>query len=51
MGSAAVDTLGLENSVARSQTIAAIAQVALKTLEVADVEERVKALETALGPS
>ncbi|HUF52826.1 MAG TPA: hypothetical protein VMR52_03510 [Dehalococcoidia bacterium] len=47
---AAVDTLGLENSVARSRTIASIAQVALKVVEVADVEERVKALETALGP-
>ena len=45
---AALDTLGLENSVARSRTIASIALAALKALEVAEFEERVDALEEAV---
>ncbi len=38
---AAIDTLGLENSVARSRTLAYLAQTALKLLEVGELEERV----------
>ena len=47
---AALDTLGLENSIARSRTLAYLAQVALKVLEVGDFQERLQALEAALGP-
>jgi len=47
---AAVDTLGLENSVARSRTLAYLSQVALKALEVGELEERVQALEEAMRP-
>jgi hypothetical protein len=47
---AALDTLGLENSVARSRTLAYLAQVALKALEVSDFADRVAALEAAIGP-
>ncbi len=45
---AALDTLSLENSVARSRTLAYLAQVALRALEVGDLEERLKDLETAV---
>lgn len=45
---AAVDTISLENSVARSRTIAYIAQVSLKALEVGELEERMRALEAAM---
>ena len=47
---AIMDTLGLENSVARSRTLATIAQVCLKTLEVGEYEDRVRALESMLMP-
>ena len=47
---AVLDTLALENSVARSRTLAYLAQVALKTLEVGEFEERVAELERALQP-
>lgn len=47
---AMTDTLGLENSVARSRTLAYLAQVATKLLEVGDFQERLKALEAAVGP-
>ena len=46
---AALDTLSLENSVARSRTLAYLAQVALKALEVGAFEERLRALEGAAG--
>jgi hypothetical protein len=46
---AALDTLSLENSVARARTLAYLAQTALKCLEVGDLEERVHALEAALA--
>lgn len=39
------DTLSLENSVARNRTIAYLVQMALKTLEVGEFEERLAALE------
>jgi hypothetical protein len=42
---AVLDTLGMENSISRSRTLAYLAQVALRTLEVGDLEERIVALE------
>ena len=47
---AALDALGLENSIARSRTLAYLAQVAVKLLEVGELEERLHAVEAALGP-
>jgi hypothetical protein len=47
---AVLDTLSLENSVARSRTLAYLAQVALKALEVGEFQERLQALEAAVGP-
>ena len=47
---AVMDTLSLENSIARSRTIAYLAQVALKALEAGELEERLVALEAALKP-
>lgn len=47
---AALDTLGLENSIARSRVLAYLAQVSLKLLEVGELEERVRALESLLQP-
>jgi len=47
---AVLDTLSLENSVARSRTLAYLAQVALKTLEVGEFETRLEALEATTGP-
>lgn len=45
---AVMDTLGMENSISRSRTLAYLAQVALRTLEVGDLEERIIALEQAV---
>jgi hypothetical protein len=47
---AVMDTLGLENSIARSRALAYLAQVALKSLEVGEFQERLQALEAAVGP-
>lgn len=47
---AALDTIGLENSPARSRTLLAVATVATKLLEVGEQEERLRALEDALRP-
>ncbi len=47
---AAYDTLGQENSIQRSRTLAYLAQTAAKLLEVGELEERLKAVEAALGP-
>ena len=47
---AVMDTLGLENSIARSRVLAYLAQVALKTLEAGALQERLTALEAAMGP-
>ena len=47
---AVLDTLSLENSIARSRTLADLSQVALKALEVGELEERLKALETTVQP-
>jgi hypothetical protein len=42
---AVYDTLAQENSLARSRTLAYLAQVALHTLQVGDIETRIAALE------
>jgi hypothetical protein len=47
---AVTDTLSLENSIARARTIAYLAQVTLKALEVGEFEERLEALEATLKP-
>ena len=47
---AALDTLSLENSVARSRTLAYLAQVALKALEVGELAQRIDALERLVAP-
>ncbi len=47
---AVMDTLELENSIARSRTLAYLCQVALKTLEVGELEARLTALEGTVGP-
>jgi hypothetical protein len=47
---AVLDTLSLENSIARSRTLAYLAQVALKALDAGEFEERLVALETAVQP-
>jgi len=47
---AALDTLSLENSVARSRTLTYLAQVALKALEVGELAERIEALERLVAP-
>lgn len=44
------DTLSLENSVAKARTLTYVAQSATKLLEVGDFEERLAALEAAVGP-
>ncbi len=43
-----MDTLGMENSISRNRTLAYLAQVALRTLEVGNLEERIIALEQAV---
>jgi len=45
---AVLDTLALENSVARSRTLAYLSQTALRCLEVGELEERLALLEGAL---
>lgn len=45
---AVIDSLSLENSVARSRTLAYLAQTALRCLEVGELEERLASLEAAL---
>ena len=47
---AVMDTLSLENSIARSRTLAYLAVVAAKLLEAGEFEERLVALEVAVGP-
>jgi hypothetical protein len=47
---AVIDTLGLENSIARARTLAYLAQTATKLLETGELEERLEAVEAALGP-
>jgi hypothetical protein len=45
---AVVDTLGLDNSPARSRTLGQLASLSLKTLEMVEVEHRLSALEKAV---
>ena len=47
---AVLDTLAMENSIARSRTLAYLAQTALRTLEVGDLEKRIVALEQSVRP-
>ena len=47
---AVLDTLALENSVARGRLLIAGALAAAKLLEVGELEERVRALEAAVEP-
>ena len=46
---AVTDTLSLENSIARSRTLAYLAQVAVKTLETGELEHRLAAIEAAVA--
>jgi len=45
---AVIDTLALENSVARSRTLAHLGQTALKCLEIGELEGRLALLEGAV---
>jgi hypothetical protein len=47
---AAYDALGLENSVARVRAITAIVTVGARLLETGELEDRISALEAAIGP-
>jgi len=47
---AVMDTLGLENSVARSRATAYLSQTALKVFEFRDFDERLKSLESLMMP-
>jgi hypothetical protein len=47
---AALDTLALDNSIARARTLITAALAAAKLLEVGEFEERLVALETAVQP-
>ena len=47
---ALLDALGLENSVARSRVLISGVVAGAKLLEVGEMEERMAAVETALGP-
>lgn len=44
---AVLDTLGLENSIARARTLAYLAMIAIKLLETGEMEERLAYLESA----
>ena len=45
---AVLDTLGLENSIARARTLAYLAITAIKLLEVGELEQRLALLEAAI---
>jgi len=45
---AVLDTLGLENSIARARTLAYLATTAIKLLEVGELEQRLAHLESAV---
>jgi hypothetical protein len=47
---ALLDTLGMENSIARSRTLAYLIQAAAKLLSMAELDERVRALEETVTP-
>ena len=44
---AAIETLALENSIARNRALAGFAAVGAKSIEIGDLEERLRALEAA----
>lgn len=44
------DTLGMENGVQRNRTLISAALAAAKLLETGELEERLRALEAAVGP-
>ena len=46
---AVLDTLGLENSIARARTLAYLAMTAIKLLEVGELEQRIASLEAAVN--
>jgi len=46
---AAIDLLGLENSIVRSRTLISAAVAAAKLLETGELEARIATLETAIG--
>ena len=46
---AALDTLALENSVARNRTLVAVASTSVRVIEVTDLADRIAALESAVG--
>ena len=46
----AVETLGLENSIARNRALTAIVATGTKLIELGDLASRIAAIETALGP-
>ena len=46
---AVLDTLGLENSIARARTLAYLAMTAIKLLEVGELERQLAALEAAVN--
>ncbi len=45
---AVLDTLGLENSIARARTLAYLAMAAIKLLDVGELEQRLAALEASV---
>ena len=45
---AVLDTMGLENSIARARTLAYLAMIAIKLLETGELEDRVAHLEHAM---
>jgi len=47
---AAMETLAMDNSIARSRTLMSIANVAARVVQGLEVEERLRALEEALAP-
>ena len=46
---AVLDTLGMENSIARNRTLAYLATTAIKLLEVGELEQRLESLEAAVN--
>jgi hypothetical protein len=46
---ATIDTLGLENSIVRSRTLISAATAATRLLEAGELEERLTAVEAAIG--
>ncbi len=47
---ATLDNLNLENSVARNRALVSAVQTGAKLLEVGELEDRLEAIESALGP-